>query len=166
MPRPRSKDELISHASESFKLLIDTISAIPESSRMREFKIPTMNRNVRDVLGHLHHWHLMFLNWYETGLSGEKPEMPAPGYTWRTVPALNRMILETYNDADLSEMVEHLRESHQKVMAIIEQHSDDELFERKRFKWTGSTSLGAYAVSATSSHYAWALKLIKKGLAS
>ena len=41
---------------------------------------------------------------------------------------------------------------------------DDELFEKKRYKWTGSTSLGAYLVSATSSHYDWAFKLIKKCL--
>ena len=36
--------------------------------------------------------------------------------------------------------------------------------EKKKYKWTGSTSLGAYLVSATSSHYDWAYKLIKKCL--
>ncbi|HOP45228.1 MAG TPA: ClbS/DfsB family four-helix bundle protein, partial [Flavobacteriales bacterium] len=40
----------------------------------------------------------------------------------------------------------------------------EELFEKKRYRWTGSTSLGAYLVSATSSHYDWALKLIQKVL--
>lgn len=39
---------------------------------------------------------------------------------------------------------------------------DAELFEKKRYKWTGTTLLGAYFVSATSSHYDWAYKLIKK----
>jgi hypothetical protein len=44
----------------------------------------------------------------------------------------------------------------------METHSDEELFEKKRYQWTGTTSLGSYLVSATSSHYEWALKLIKR----
>lgn len=32
----------------------------------------------------------------------------------------------------------------------------------KFFNWTGTTSLGSYCVSATSSHYDWAMKKIKK----
>jgi hypothetical protein len=55
-----------------------------------------------------------------------------------------------------------LKDSHQKMMAIISGHSDEELFTKKRYKWTGSTSLGSYAVSASSSHYQWAIDLIRK----
>jgi hypothetical protein len=45
---------------------------------------------------------------------------------------------------------------------LICQHSDQELFEKKKYAWTGTTSLGAYLISATSSHYDWATKLIKR----
>ena len=41
---------------------------------------------------------------------------------------------------------------------------DEELFTKKKYHWTGSTSLGSYLVSATSSHYDWALKLIRKSI--
>lgn len=54
--------------------------------------------------------------------------------------------------------------SFEKVFPIIEKHTDEELFTKKKYKWTGSTSLGSYLISATSSHYDWALKLMKKGL--
>jgi hypothetical protein len=47
-------------------------------------------------------------------------------------------------------------------MALIEAHGDEELFTKKRYAWTGSTSLGAYLVSATSSHYDWATKKLRK----
>jgi hypothetical protein len=50
------------------------------------------------------------------------------------------------------------------VMGIIEKHSDHELFTKKLYKWTGSTSLGSYLVSNTSSHYTWAYDLIRKWL--
>jgi hypothetical protein len=34
-------------------------------------------------------------------------------------------------------------------------YTDDELFTKKRYRWTGSTSVANYAVSATTSHYDW-----------
>ena len=34
--------------------------------------------------------------------------------------------------------------------------------DNKYYAWTGTTSLGSYCVSATASHYDWALKKIKK----
>ena len=37
-----------------------------------------------------------------------------------------------------------------------------ELFEKRRYRWTGSTSVGSYAVSATTSHYDWAMKHLRK----
>ncbi|MEL7341116.1 MAG: ClbS/DfsB family four-helix bundle protein, partial [Bacteroidota bacterium] len=122
----------------------------------------TMNRNIRDVLGHLHHWHKLMVSWYEIGMRGEKPEMPAPGYTWKTVPALNREIHQMYTAVTLEELKVLLAKSHASMISLIEQHNEVELFEKKRYPWTGSTSLAAYLISATSSHYAWARKLIRK----
>jgi len=46
-------------------------------------------------------------------------------------------------------------------MALIEKHNDDELFTKKKYEWTGTTSLGSYFISATSSHYDWGLKTVK-----
>jgi hypothetical protein len=47
-------------------------------------------------------------------------------------------------------------------MAVIESNSDEDLFTKKRFPWTGSTSVGSYLVSTFASQYAWASKLIRK----
>jgi hypothetical protein len=59
-----------------------------------------------------------------------------------------------------------LKESHSKVMNLIETFSDEELFTKKYFTWTGTSSLGAYCISATLSHYDWAIKKIKKHVAT
>ena len=53
------------------------------------------------------------------------------------------------------------KKSHKETMALIEKHTDDELFSKKKYPWTGTTSLGAYFISNTSSHYNWGLKTIK-----
>ena len=162
MPRPKTKQELLDLSKKNYQKLIDFIEAIPVAERETEFPEGTMNRNIRDVLAHLYHWHLMMQEWYRVGMSGEKPEMPAKGYTWKDTPALNRWIFEKYQPMGTPDVRRLLEDSHQKIQKLIEQHTDEELFEKKHYKWTGSTSLGAYLISATSSHYDWALKLIRK----
>lgn len=55
-----------------------------------------------------------------------------------------------------------LKKSHLQVMNVIADFSDQELFTKTYFDWTGTTSLGSYCISATSSHYDWAFKKLKK----
>lgn len=95
-------------------------------------------------------------------MSDEKPHIPAKGYTWKTTPELNQSILEKYQNTPLEDAKVNFQSSYEEIRNLISKHSDAELFEKKRYKWTGTTSLGAYLISATSSHYKWAEKLIKK----
>lgn len=128
----------------------------------QEFPEGTLNRNIKDVLAHLHAWHLMLLDWYTVGMSGQKPDMPAKGYTWKTLPDLNREIQKRYAQVSLNDAKGLFRQSFKTVLKIIEIHSEEELFTKKKYDWTGSTSLGAYLISATSSHYDWGYKLIRR----
>lgn len=162
MPRPKTKEALIKLSHMNYEKLLTFIDDLPQEKRKAEFPAEFLNRNIRDVLAHLHHWHVLLLSWYEHGMKGKKPEMPAVGYTWRTVPELNREINKKYKDVPLNDIKKSLDTSFKKVQKIIDRHSNDELFEKRKFKWTGTTSLGAYVVSATSSHYEWAVKLLRK----
>lgn len=162
MPRPKTKEELLDLSAKNFRSLHDLIQSF--TAEQLEGPIPEheLYKNVRDVLAHLHHWHTMMLNWYEVGMTGEKPHMPAKGYTWKTVPDLNRQICRKYKSTSLEEITSLLQASYEDLRRIMEKHTDTELFEKKLYPWTGTTSLGSYMVSATSSHYDWALKLLKK----
>lgn len=164
MPRPHTKPELIKLSEDNFHALSTYIEGLPAASQTADFEPGTLNRNIRDVLAHLHHWHTMMQDWYLVGMAGEKPDMPATGHTWKTVPTLNQESWAYYQHTDLATIRHLLNQSFADLQTIIRQHSTEELFEKKRYKWTGSTSLGAYLISATSSHYAWALKLIRKSL--
>lgn len=162
MSRPKSKDELLSLSQRNYAKLMEFIDSMTAEEQETEFPSGTMNRNIRDVLAHLHEWHLMMLDWYTVGSQGEMPDMPAKGYSWKTTPELNRKIWEDCQGTTLDKSRKDLQDSYEKVRSVINRHTNEELFEKKRYKWTGSTSLGAYLISATSSHYDWAFKLIKK----
>ncbi len=162
MARPKNKTDLITQSQSNFDKLFDFVDGFSEAEQEKDFPEGTLNRNIRDVLAHLHHWNLMFLDWYSVGMAGQQPKMPAENHTWKTLPDLNREIQVKYSKTDLGEAKKLLRASFRKVFAIIKKHADEELFTKKKYHWTGSTSLGAYLVSASSSHYDWAYKLIKR----
>lgn len=162
MARPKNKKELKELSNRNYKKLIDFVNEIPLDIQEKEFPKGTLNRNIKDVLAHLHHWHLLMERWYNVGMQGKKPNMPAKGYTWKTLPDFNKTVQEKYKNISLKESKKLLSLSFEKIQKIIDKHSNEELFEKKKYHWTGSTSLGAYLISNTSSHYDWALKLIKK----
>lgn len=164
MPRPQNKTELLTLGEKNFQKLNNYIDGLSQEAQQLTFLEGYMNRNISNVLAHVHEWHLMLLGWHKVGMAGEKPSMPAEGYTWKTMPLLNQKIQQHYASTSLEEARSFLNGSYLEVRATIEQHTDEELFEKKRYKWTGTTSMGAYFISATASHYDWAFKLIKKCL--
>jgi hypothetical protein len=164
MPRPKNKEELIELSEKNFKRLNDYLDQLSSKELNKEFPKGYLNRSIRDVIAHLHHWNLMVLDWYKVGLTGEKPDIPTKGYTWKTLPDLNKEIQNMYVTMTLEEARSHFISSFDHIRELIKNRSNEELFEKKRYNWTGSTSLGAYLISVSSSHFDWAYKLIKKCL--
>ena len=162
MGRPKNKAELKELSNSNFQKLMELVEDKKQVDHSVEFPAGYLNRNIKDVIAHLHEWHNMFLTWYKEGMKGVKPHMPKEGYTWKTLPDLNREIWNTYKDHKLEDVVKKLKSSHSQMESLIDGHSNEDLFTKKKYKWTGSTSMGAYLISATSSHYDWAIKLIKK----
>lgn len=119
------------------------------------------DKNLRDVLAHLHEWQRMLLGFVDANRQGQpRPFLPFP-HTWRTTPALNTEIWEKYQDTPLGDIQEMLASSHSQIIELIESFTDEELFTKKHFSWTGATSLGSYLVSAAPSHYEWAIKKLR-----
>ena len=162
MPRPTTKSTLLEAAKANYEKMFELIDALPKGASNGTFPFEDRDRNVRDVLAHLHEWHLMMLDWYKVGMSGAMPAIPAKGYTWQMLPELNQVIFEKYQRTPLGNIRKKLDETHQKLLALIQSHSDKELFTKKLYPWTKTTSLGAYFISSTSSHYDWALKKLKR----
>lgn len=143
-----------------YESLCSEVAAIDEGSRLMAGACEEWS--VKDILGHLDAWHEMFLAWEAAGSAGESIEMPAPGYTWKDTPALNEEIFQGIRDDSYADVIARLDDSYLRVRQVIEGYEPDDLATKRRFKWTGSTSVLSYAVSATSSHYDWARKLVRK----
>lgn len=84
-----------------------------------------------------------------------------PDYSWKTYGAMNVEIWKRHQNTPLITAKQLLQDSHQKVMSMADKFTNEELFTKKYFPWTGTTDLGSYFVSTTASHYDWAIKKIK-----
>jgi hypothetical protein len=160
MPRPTNQIDLLTAAGEEFERLWAAVDTIPVADRERSGACEKWS--VKDLLSHLHAWHEMALGWESLGSVGERPAIPAEGYTFAETPALNQAIYERTKDNSWDDVVGALTRTHEALLSVISSYPDPELFEKRRHPWTRSTSVGAYMVSATSSHYAWASKLIRR----
>lgn len=119
------------------------------------------DKNLRDVLAHLYAWQKMLFDFVDANQNGTAQAfLPAP-HTWRTTPALNTEIWEQYQDTPLGDIQEILASSHSQIIELIGKFTNEELFTKKYFPWTGGTSLGSYFVSAAPSHYDWAIKKLR-----
>jgi hypothetical protein len=160
MGRPSSKPEVLATAEREFGRLWDAVDAV--SPLDREAPGACDAWSVKDILAHLDAWHRMWLRWEQAGATGEATPMPAEGFTWAQTPALNARIHADTAGEQWEAVCDRLRDSYTRITTVLSGYPDDDLFVRKVYRWTGSTSVGSYAVSATSSHYAWASGLIRR----
>ena len=162
MARPTTKEQLIQAGEENFNKLFALINSMTGEEQERLFSFEDRDKNIRDVLVHLYEWHQLLLKWINSNQSGNKSNFLPEPYNWKTYPQMNIAFWEKHQKTPLSNAVTLLETSHSDTIKRIGTFSNEELFTNKYFPWTGTTSLGSYCVSATSSHYDWAIKKIKK----
>ncbi len=171
MPRPKNKQDLVTAAQTQYDKLwaligtrSDDVQHLPFSFIPEEMGKEAhwkRDKNIRDVFVHLHEWHRLLLDWVERNQSGtEAPFLPAP-YNWRTYGDMNVQLWSKHQSTPYQKSIELLHDSHNEVLRLIEDFSDEQLFEKGQLSWTGGSTLGQYCVSVTSSHYDWAMKKIK-----
>ena len=164
MPRPTTKADLIQAANEQFAKLWTLIGEMSDEEKSADIVPNERDKNVRDVLVHLYEWHCLLLNWIRSNTNrNPAPFLPAP-YNWKTYPQMNVVFWEKHQNTSYTDAETMLKKTHKEVLALIETFSNEALFSKGTFDWTGTTTLGSYCVSATSSHYDWAINDIKKAL--
>ena len=171
MARPQTKENLMIAAKENFEKLNTLISKMSDKELTTPFDFSKdekkkeahwkRDKNLRDVLIHLYEWHQLILNWVESNQKGEeKPFIPQP-YNWRTYGDMNVEFWKKHQNTSLEDATKALQKSHKEVLELAEKFTNEELFSRKVYKWVGGSTLGSYFVSATSSHYDWAMQKLK-----
>lgn len=120
--------------------------------------------SAKDILAHLAAWEELLCGWYQVGLRGETPDLPAPGFTWRTIDALNEQIYQQHRDQTLAEVQAWFGEAHQQFLAVVGGIPEADLFSRPCYAWQGKYRLVTYVQANGNQHYHWAAGHIRKWL--
>jgi hypothetical protein len=155
---------LLSRNDTEFEALLALTDGLSAEQLEAEFAGPARDRNVRDVVAHLHAWHILLERWYSDGMTGGSPSIPAEGYSWRELAELNEALRRQWQDTSLAELMPLLRASHESLQAMVALHDDRELDDPTAFAWTKGSALGEFALECGGSHYAWARDAIAHGL--
>ena len=83
------------------------------------------------------------------------------GYNWKTYGDMNLLFWKRNQLLSTEAALEQFVETHEKIMDVIMEMSNEELFQKNVYDWVGGSTIGSYFVSVTSSHYDWAMKKIK-----
>ncbi len=159
MTRPLNKTQLLTSIQKEYSALEKVLTALtPEQMAIS----PASGAwAVKDIIAHLYEWQQMLFTWYQAGLRGEMPAVPAPGFKWSQLPALNQQIYEKYRELAPDSALKMFRESHHKTVQFIETLTDTDLTTPGLYRWMNQNSLISYLNSTTAAHYVWALKEIK-----
>jgi hypothetical protein len=171
MARPTTKAELVEVANKKFEDLWQVINSMPEDVLNTQFDFSSdlkkkeahwiRDKNLRDILIHLYEWHQLLLNWVNSNVAGNKsPFIPKP-YNFKTYGEMNIVFWKNHQNTELEDAKVMLKSSHETVLKLVKTFSNESLFTKQFFDWTGTTSLGSYCVSAMPSHYDWAIKKLR-----
>lgn len=162
MPRPQSKSQLLSESQKEREALEGFLFTLSPEQMTQPGMLGEWS--AKDVLAHLYEWEQMVLGWLAASQRGERPHVPAEGYKWSQLPALNETIRAKHSGRSLEEILSLFRDSYKQIVQTIESLPEETLFTPGLYPWMNKNTLGAYFVSCTSSHYRWACKEMKKGL--
>lgn len=171
MPRPKNKEEIIAAANTNYEKLLSMIENRTDAEREIEYDFGSdekkkeahwkRDKNLRDVLMHLHEWHLLLLAWLQNRENGSNKPFLMEGYNWKTYGDMNIVFYNRCQNISEEEALEKFKDSHKRVMEALDTFSQEELFTNTFYPWVGGSCIGGYFISTTSSHYDWAMKKMK-----
>ncbi len=164
MPRPTTREALLKEIYQERDKLEDLLATIPPD--MFASKQIMGEWTAKDILSHLIAWEQMVILWVKSGYEGRIIPVPAEGFKWNELPALNDKIFRDHKDDPPAMVMKSFSESYHQILDLLTSLPEQDLFTPGLHKWQNKNTLAAYFKSSMSSHYLWARKEIVKGLRS
>ncbi|MCX6069200.1 MAG: ClbS/DfsB family four-helix bundle protein [Chloroflexi bacterium] len=133
------------------KLLSERARLDAALSRIDEERMPLIilygEWSVKDLIGHLGYWENILIALFSTLRAGKTPE-PFP-----ELDAINARVLADSRKQSLSEVRRQEKTAYQKILALLEDATDHELFDAAHFAWTKGKPFENFIADNTFGHY-------------
>ena len=110
MTRPKTKSDLLAAARAQYDRLTELIESLSPDGQRQPFAFDVAgrrqahwnrDRNIRDVLIHLHEWHNLLLAWVHANARGERRAFLPEPYNWKNYGQLNVEFWQNHQITDL-----------------------------------------------------------------
>jgi len=162
MPKPTTREALLKEIHDEREKLESLLATIPADVFVSKKVMGEWA--TKDVLTHLVAWEQMVILWVQSGYAGKTIPVPAEGFKWSQLPALNDRIFREHRDDPRDVVMAEFQRSYNEILELLKSIPEEDLFTPGLHKWQNKNTLAAYFKSCTSSHYLWARKEISKGL--
>ena len=145
MARPQTKNDLIEAANLNCEKLLKLIETMTDVELGTEFDFSSddkkkeahwgRDKNLRDVLIHLSEWHNLMLNWVKNNKAGVNKPFLMEGYNWKTYGDMNLLFWKRNQLLSTEAALEQFVETHEKIMDVIMEMSNEELFQKNVYDW-------------------------------
>lgn len=172
MPQPQDKSSLLEQAQQSYSTLMDLITSteskpletdfepLPASTKCTTF---AQGNNLRDLLVHAYEWQRLQSAFVDNIRKGEPRDFIPDPYR-KNYKEMDQANWQRHQSTPLDKSIALLQGSHKEMIDLMETFTQDQLFEKKVFKVTYTTTMAAYFISVTISPYTQILKRLKSHL--
>lgn len=150
MSKFTSKVEFLAEIRKERSKLEELLDQIPKKKKAVEV---VEGMSIKDFLAHRTEWGRMMIRWYEEGAAGGTPAVPTEEFKWNQLKELNADIHRRFDKTSLVKIEAEFAAVHDELYRMIEKMTEDELFTKQHYSFTGTSDLVTYLNSATASHY-------------
>lgn len=158
-----TRSQLLSITENEYSKLADLLARIDADAAMRK---RDEGASIKDVIAHRAHWIDLFFGWYSDGKAGETVHFPAEGYKWNELKRYNADLRARQKDIDWPASVAMLACNHKRLMRLITELSEHDLYGGPMKGAQNTWTTGRWAEAAGASHYRSAAKYLRSCIKS
>jgi hypothetical protein len=140
-----TKENLLARIAAGHEEFEAALVRIPEE----QMQTPILHDgwSVKDVLGHLAFWQDLLVSRFTALRAGQTPDPVTD------IDALNARALNDFRHLSLEEVREREQDAYQQILEMIENATEDELFDPNHFTWTNNNPFQVWIPGDTWEHY-------------
>jgi hypothetical protein len=146
-----TKSQVIESIKTERKLLEEQLEGLSEDQMLQSnFE---GGWSIKDIMAHIVTWEKLMIDWLETAMRDEVPEMLPPGLTWDDLDVWNEQNYQDNKDLPLSEVIDTFNSTYQLAIQTVKGISEEDLINPDRFEWREGRPLATIVAANTYWHY-------------
>lgn len=137
MAEYKNKQDLILEISNRAKLFIEEFDDIHEIQK--DILINEVDRTPAQMIAYQLGWMNLLLSWEREEQEGKTVITPTSEYKWNNLGGLYNNFYKEYEEYTLKELCTEFIKKEEEIIALINNYTDEELFNQGGRKWSSST---------------------------